>query len=259
MAIDAPIHVNEANLPRVLAAGAPAVLVFWKRDCAPCSQLQPVLETVAKRYAGKVLIVNVNVADEPALARRYGIAQLPTLVFTKDGTEVARGVGAAAEREVAAWVEHLVSGGPRPALFAGPSMPLASGASAPNGAAAAPHAGAARQSASSQTAAHPLALNDGNFAQVIRESTVPVLVDFWAEWCGPCKMIAPHVAALAQEFAGRAVVAKMNVDENPRTAGQFGIMSIPTLLIFSNGKVVEQIVGAQPAHVLRQKLARHAG
>ena len=84
-----------------------------------------------------------------------------------------------------------------------------------------------------------------------------VVVDFWAVWCGPCKMIAPHVAALAKEFAGRALVGKLNVDENPRTAGQYGIMSIPTLLIFSGGKVVDQIVGAQPAAALRQRLERH--
>ena len=105
----------------------------------------------------------------------------------------------------------------------------------------------------------PVALTDANFEQTIRTSKVPVLVDFWAVWCGPCKMVAPHVAALAQEFAGRALVAKMNVDENPRTVGQYGIMSIPTLLIFSGGKVVDQIVGVQPASVLRQRLARAVG
>ena len=102
-----------------------------------------------------------------------------------------------------------------------------------------------------------MVLTDANFDQVIRQSTGPVLVDFWAVWCGPCKMIAPHVAAMAQEFAGRAVVGKLNVDENPQVAGQYGIMSIPTLLIFSDGKVVDQIVGVQPAQVLRQRLTRH--
>jgi thioredoxin 1 len=266
MTIDAPIHVNEANLPRVLSASAPAVLVFWKRECGPCNQLTPVLDRVAKQYAGKALVVRINVEDEPGLARRYSVAQLPALVFTKVGQEVARGVGAATEGEVASWVEYLVNGGSRPPLFAGPSTPYGAsnktssegtGWPASGAATRAANAGTARQAAGTAQAAHPLVLTDALFPQVIRESTVPVLVDFWAEWCGPCKMIAPHVAALAQEFAGRAVVGKMNVDENPRTAGQFGIMSIPTLLIFMNGRVVDQIVGAQPGNVIRQRLARH--
>ena len=85
---------------------------------------------------------------------------------------------------------------------------------------------------------------------------LPVLVDFWATWCGPCRTIAPAVADLAREFAGRAVVAKLNVDENPQTARQFDVMSIPTLLIFRDGVVADQIVGAQPAATLRARLAR---
>jgi thioredoxin 1 len=84
-----------------------------------------------------------------------------------------------------------------------------------------------------------------------------VLVDFWAPWCGPCRIVAPHVAQLARDFAGRATIAKLNIDENPQTAQRYDIMSIPTLYIFKNGAVVDQIVGAQPLPVLQQKLARH--
>ena len=87
---------------------------------------------------------------------------------------------------------------------------------------------------------------------------LPVLVDFWAPWCGPCRMVAPSVEQLAREFDGRAVVGKLNVDENPAVAGRYNIMSIPTLLIFKNGAVVDQIVGAQPLEALRQRLVRHA-
>jgi len=84
-----------------------------------------------------------------------------------------------------------------------------------------------------------------------------VLVDFWAPWCGPCRMVAPSVEQLAREFAGRAVVGKLNVDDNRMTAGRYNIMSIPSLLILKRGAVVDQIVGVQPMDVLRQRLARH--
>ncbi len=101
-------------------------------------------------------------------------------------------------------------------------------------------------------------VTDSNFQAEVLESTEPVLVDFWAPWCGPCRMVAPVVEQLAQEFAGRAVVAKLNTDENQRTAQRFGIMSIPALYIFQRGQVVERLVGAQPAAVLRQALAKYA-
>ncbi|MBX2967551.1 MAG: thioredoxin [Cyclobacteriaceae bacterium] len=97
-------------------------------------------------------------------------------------------------------------------------------------------------------------LTDSTFEQTIK-SDKPVLVDFWAEWCGPCKMIGPVVEELAGEYEGKAVVAKLNVDENPETAAKFGIRSIPTLLVFKGGQVVDKQIGAVPKSVLAQKLA----
>ncbi len=262
MAIDAPVHSNEANFNRVLNAGLPVMVVLWRRNCATCEQLNPTLDRLAKTYAGKALVVKVNADDEAALARRLNAQQLPGLVFFRNGQEVGRGAGAAPEGELATWLDYLAGGGngARPPSPSGPSVasggapgpaPSSASYSQPQGPQEAP------RGASTGVKTEPVVLTDANFDQLVRTSSVPVLVDFWAVWCGPCKMIAPHVAALAQEFAGRAVVGKLNVDENPRVAGQFGIMSIPTLLIFSGGKVVDQIVGVQPAQVLRQRLARH--
>jgi thioredoxin 1 len=102
--------------------------------------------------------------------------------------------------------------------------------------------------------AHPIAVTDANFKDEVLNSDKPVLVDFWAEWCGPCKMIAPAVAELANEYEGRAKICKLDVDGNNRTAFEYGIRSIPSLLIFKNGKVVEQIVGAVPKQKLKEKL-----
>ncbi|MBN8650946.1 MAG: thioredoxin [Cytophagales bacterium] len=103
-----------------------------------------------------------------------------------------------------------------------------------------------------------LELTDSNFDEVIN-SEKPVLVDFWAEWCGPCKMIGPVVEELAGDYEGKAVVAKINVDENPQVTARFGVRNIPTLLVFKNGQVVDKQVGAVPKSVLSQKLQAQVG
>ncbi|MBI3602406.1 MAG: thioredoxin [Candidatus Omnitrophica bacterium] len=102
-----------------------------------------------------------------------------------------------------------------------------------------------------------LHLNDKNFETEVLKAQGPVLVDFWAEWCGPCKMIAPIIDQIAGELAGKIKVAKLNVDESADLAGQYNVMSIPTLLIFKNGQVVDQIVGAMPKDRLLAKLNSH--
>ena len=102
--------------------------------------------------------------------------------------------------------------------------------------------------------AEPVNVSDQQFEQQVLQAGNPVLVDFWAEWCAPCKAIAPIVEELAQEFDGKVSFAKLDVDSNPLTATQYGVRSIPTLLIFQGGKVVEQVVGAVPKAVLKKKL-----
>lgn len=96
-----------------------------------------------------------------------------------------------------------------------------------------------------------------NFKSEVLDSGIPVLVDFWAAWCGPCKMLAPTIEQLAKEFEGKAKVGKVNVDDNQQLAAQFGIMSIPTIIIFKGGKVVEQFIGVQPKGVYVDALNKH--
>jgi thioredoxin 1 len=102
--------------------------------------------------------------------------------------------------------------------------------------------------------AHPIDITDDSFNAEVVQSDTPVLVDFWAEWCGPCKMIAPIVEELAEEFGDKIKFTKLDVDTNPQSAMNFGIRGIPTLLIFNGGKPVETVVGAVPKSVLKKKL-----
>ena len=107
------------------------------------------------------------------------------------------------------------------------------------------------------TATLTATLTDGNFDGSVIKSSVPVLVDFWAEWCGPCRMIAPTVEALASDYDGKVTIGKLNVDDNPNTAMQFGVRSIPTLLLFKNGEVVESIVGLADKSRLQSVIEKH--
>ncbi len=99
-----------------------------------------------------------------------------------------------------------------------------------------------------------LEINDANFDELVLKSTKPVLVDFWAEWCGPCRMVGPIVEELANEYGDKAVIGKVNVDHNPNISTNFGIRNIPTILFFKNGVVVDKQVGAVPKANLAAKL-----
>lgn len=99
-------------------------------------------------------------------------------------------------------------------------------------------------------------ITDSNFDEVVTNSDKPVLVDFWAEWCGPCRMVGPVVEELAKEYEGRAVIGKVNVDENPDISVKFGIRNIPALLFFKNGEIVDKQIGAVPKSALVEKLEK---
>ena len=101
-----------------------------------------------------------------------------------------------------------------------------------------------------------ITVTDATFPEEVERSTLPVLVDMWAEWCGPCRMIAPAVEQLAKEMAGRLKVAKLNIDENPATAARFQIQSIPALLVLKDGREVDRMIGVQPKSEIARRLQR---
>ncbi len=100
----------------------------------------------------------------------------------------------------------------------------------------------------------PIVVGDSNFDRTVLQAETPVLVDFWAAWCGPCRMVAPVVEELAEEYEGRISFAKLDVDQNPKTAARYSIMSIPTLLIFKKGEPISNIVGFRPKEELKRSL-----
>lgn len=232
---DTPITVNDQTFERwVLENELPVVATFCTPKFQKCRDLEPLLKRLAQEFAGKAIVTRLEVDDNREWAHRYAIRTLPMLLFVR-GREVRDRFNDLPEwDELRERTAALVEGRP-PRVAPKPS---------PAPAADAPGTG-------------PLVVTDATFERSILKAEQPALVDFWAAWCGPCRMIAPHVDALAREMGGRAIVAKLNVDENPVTAGRYGVRSIPTLLIFKNGQAVDRIVGAQPAPVLRQRLQAH--
>jgi thioredoxin 1 len=103
----------------------------------------------------------------------------------------------------------------------------------------------------------PIAVTDETFEAEVVQAELPVLTDFWAAWCAPCHMITPALEQIAAEYAGQLKIAKLDVDSNPRTAMQFGVMSIPTLILFKNGQAVERLVGAMPKRSLLTRITPH--
>jgi thioredoxin len=229
---DVVLSSNDLSLDRVLGAGLPVAKVFYDKDLP--ADLRQTMDDLARQYAGRLLIVMLDRSDAPRAASRFGVHRFPTLVTVRDGKTVTSQEGVRAA-DLKPHIAYLLGEGPAPS----PRVADRSNAGS-------------RQA----TTKSPISISEAEFEREVLQADRPVLVDFWAPWCGPCRIVAPTLEALAREQSESLKIAKVNVDENPSLAGKYSVMSIPTMLVFSGGREVDRWVGALPDKVLRSRVAR---
>lgn len=227
---DTVLASSDLSLDRVLNAGLPVALIFYEREMP--ANLRQTLDDLARRYAGRALIVTLARGDAPRAASRFGIRQLPALVTVRDGKTVTS-LGGVSPSDPGPHIAHLLGEGPMPA-----GRPAEAGPATKRG-----------------TSTGPIAVGESDFYREILQSKRPVMVDFWAPWCAPCRMVAPTLEKLAREQSNLKI-AKVNVDENPSLASTYRTMSIPTMIVFQGGREVDRWVGALPENMLRGRVAR---
>jgi thioredoxin len=204
-------------LQKVLGQKLPVVLYLYDQSNPKVEQT---LRDLAREHTGKLLVARVDAAKNARTYAQYRKPQLPALVTLDEGAVESRAENIQPV-DVEEHVDFLLGLGPKPL-----------------------------ERVAGQAATMPV--SDASFPRDVLQSAVPVLVDFWAPWCGPCHMVAPTLERLAQQYAGKIKVAKLNVDENPQTAQQYRAMSIPVLLLFKDGKPIGKLVGAHPQPNIEQ-------
>lgn len=213
---DTPITTNDASYERVLAQGKPLLMYFYSRSD---DAIEQALTRLASAHAGDLLVVRVNATENPKAYDRAGKPSLPAIVTMHNG-EIKSTAASASSADFEAHTNYVLGRGSKPAEAVRQAAPSASGV--------------------------PIHVSEATFAQEVLQSDVPVLVDFWAPWCGPCHMVAPSLDKLAQQYAGRIKIAKVNVDENQPLSMRYQVSGIPQLLMFKGGREVGKLVGAHP-------------
>jgi thioredoxin 1 len=230
-AFDVVLTSSDLSLDRVLNAGLPVVLVFYERDLP--EDLRQTLDELARHYAGKVLIVTLARSDAFQAVSRFTVRSFPSLVTVRKD-ETITSLESLKASDLRPHIAYLLGEGPRPA----------------------PRLTDRPYVAPKQAAARPIAVNEADFEREVLRADRPVLVDFWAPWCGPCHRVAPALEAIARDQASALKVVKVNVDENPGLASRYGTMSIPTMIVVKGGREVDRWVGALPESAIRSRIAR---
>jgi thioredoxin len=221
---DTPITTDDISLKKVLAQKLPVVLYLYEK---PSPALEEILNRAAREHAGEILVTRIDASQNPQTYAQYNRPQLPALI-TLDGGEIESRAEKVRPADIEEHIDFLLGLGPKPTQTQ------------------------AQAEARAASGTAPIHVTDSSFTRDVLQSSVPVLVDFWAPWCGPCHMVAPVLDRLAQQYAGQIKIAKLNVDQNPATARQYRAMSIPMLVLFKNGRPIGQLVGAHPQPNIEQ-------
>ncbi len=219
-----PVLTALEDVDAALNNPLPALLLAWQ-DKTPRRDAEIALAEVAQQHRGRLVAYLVDARETPALAERFDLGSNPVLVGWYGGQERIR--------RAKPWNSDVTG-------IAADLLALVPPEEQPADAPPPPPAND-----------KPVEVTDQTFVQEVLESPLPVLIDFWAEWCQPCKMVAPILVKLAREYAGRIKIAKVDVDHNPMLSQQFQIQSIPTLMFVKNGKMVGRSAGAAPEPALR--------
>jgi thioredoxin len=227
--------MNDQSIERVLGVNLPVVFVFLPAEPAP--GLAEVLKEIAKNYSGQLLVADLRLSENPAAAGRYQVQHAPAVVIVKNREVLSKSETITAG-DLEKYAAYALGKGPRPVerTQTGPTRRPDLTGERPAG------------------AAIVLTVTDASFPRDVLQSPFPVLVDFWAPWCGPCRITEPMVQRLGSELGEKLVVAKVNVDENPGLSRRYNVQGIPTMMLVKDGEVVDRWTGALPEQALRSRV-----
>lgn len=218
--------VSDASFAtEVMASPIPVLVDFYADWCGPCQMVAPLINKLSTEFEGKVKIVKVNVDDAMETASEYGIQGIPAFKMFAGGKVVEEFTGLKPEAFFREMLTKYANGVPAP-----------------------------QETVPVSDVVH---VDDATFSSVVLSSSLPVLVDFYADWCGPCQMMAPVLKKLAKEYEGKYLIAKCNVDASPNMAMHYEVQGIPAFRIFKAGKVVADFAGARPEAQLKSELDAH--
>jgi thioredoxin 1 len=286
---DAPINADDLSFKRVvLEAPFPVLAVFWSAQDASRRRLNATLEQTARLYAGEILVVKLDIADSQRAQTKYSVHGVPQFLLFRDGAPVARVQGVPTVEMIRPWIEYLLGRAEKPSQIESattePPIRGEASLSPTEGSQAAPddkeppsprarrkkkrkrrskeRAGAKKARGEPETKdseqeplkGTPVVVSDADFQSVVLATDGPALVFFWAPGVPACEKIWPTVKAIAWEFAGQAIVAQMDVEQNPDTPSRYGAETPPKIMLFSSGQPLELAADAKSARALRGKL-----